>query len=320
VLFARDTGIPPKGKKEGFRMGNPGQIQTHVTPPAILRLGAIKTKRRTGEDGARFLAQATPTGLSRVNIPGLQTREIFSRVEAPYESLNVPGTKKAYRELNVTLEGLASKVVRTMEQIVPYLARMQALLSQRGADRKKILRKAGLPKWTQWAESYAQNLDCTLRTIQMHIKRLREGQMSTPAGWVGPYRPEEGKRKNFLTPPGVYSSLDAEFQFDFDPCPYPCPEGYDSLTVEWGRSSYVNPPFHKQDGVDGQGPTAFVHKAIEENRKGKKVVLMLPIPHYVSLLLEAGAEVRSAGRVRWHDVERGMPFRSPLPIGCFILK
>jgi len=253
-------------------------------------------------------------------MPGAQTGENISRVRVRYESLGVEDTKKAYRNLNAALEGLASTVVHTIGKIVPYLAMMQALLSQRGADRKKILRNAGLPQWTQWAESYAKNLDCTVRTIQMHIKRLRERQMSKPAGWVGPYRPEGGKRKNFLTPPGVYSSLDAEFGFDFDPCPYPYPEGYDSLTVEWGQSNYVNPPFHKQDGVDGQGPTAFVRKAIEENRKGKKVVLMLPIPHYVSLLLEAGAEVRSAGRVRWHDVERGAPFRSPLPIGCFILK
>jgi len=57
------------------------------------------------------------------------------------------------------------------------LTSMQSLLSQRGADRKKVIRKAGLPRWTWWAEEYAKKLDCTVRTIQLHIKQLREGKV-----------------------------------------------------------------------------------------------------------------------------------------------
>lgn len=126
-------------------------------------------------------------------------------------------------------------------------------------------------------------------------------------------------RRYWLTPPAIYERLNEEFRFDFDPCPCPRPEGYNSLEIEWGQMNYVNPPFRKHDGVDGQGPTAFVRKAIEEAKKGKGSVLMIPTQSYVNLLLEAGAEVRSAGRVKWLEAETGEPCKSPSPITCFIL-
>lgn len=39
-------------------------------------------------------------------------------------------------------------------------------------------------------------------------------------------------RHYWLTPPEVMEPLQAEFAFDFDPCPYPLPEGFDGLTAE----------------------------------------------------------------------------------------
>jgi DNA (cytosine-5)-methyltransferase 1 len=100
----------------------------------------------------------------------------LSPVGTRFETLGVEGTRRAYTELNAALEGLASTFVRTMEEIIPYLERMQRLLSQRGADRRMVLRKAGLPTWTEWAEGYARSLHCTLRTVQRHILLVREGQ------------------------------------------------------------------------------------------------------------------------------------------------
>ena len=43
----------------------------------------------------------------------------------------------------------------------------------------------------------------------------------------------------WLTPPALYAELNAEFHFDFDPCPYPLPDGFDGLTCEWGQRNYV---------------------------------------------------------------------------------
>jgi len=123
----------------------------------------------------------------------------------------------------------------------------------------------------------------------------------------------------WLTPRDIYATLDREFRFDFDPCPCPKPDGFNSLEMEWGKSSYVNPPFHTWNG-GGKGPTAWVRKAVEEHKKGKQVVLLLPVQSYVNLLLEAGAEIRSAGRVRWLEADTRQPCTSPSPIACFILR
>lgn len=121
----------------------------------------------------------------------------------------------------------------------------------------------------------------------------------------------------WITPPELYQTLNQEFHFDYDPCPFPKPENYDGLKVEWGKSNYVNPPFHRENGI---GPTAFVRKAIQENQKGKTVVLTIPTQSYVNLLLEAGAEARPLGRVRWlHTVTRN-PTKQPSPVTAFILR
>ena len=53
---------------------------------------------------------------------------------------------------------------------------------------------------------------------------------------------DDGKHY-WLTPPKLMGELQAEFAFDFDPCPFPKPENFDGLTCEWGASSYANPPF-----------------------------------------------------------------------------
>jgi hypothetical protein len=106
--------------------------------------------------------------------------------------------------------------------------------------------------------------------------------------------------KNYwLTPPDLMEELQAEFAFDFDACPYPRPDGFDGLTVDWGNSTYVNPPFAK--------PTAWVRKAIEENKKGKRVVFVFPTHKWIQMLLEAGAEIRNLGDVKWCSIEDGQP-------------
>ena len=114
------------------------------------------------------------------------------------------------------------------------------------------------------------------------------------------------KPRYWLTPPDIYKKLDQEFKFDFDPCPCPRPEKYNSLAVPWGQSNYVNPPFLVSDAPHG-GPAAFVRKAIEEQKAGKQTVMILPVPWSIHLLMEAGAEIRYGGKVRWIDANTGKP-------------
>jgi hypothetical protein len=129
-------------------------------------------------------------------------------------------------------------------------------------------------------------------------------------------------RHYWLTPPDVYGPLHAEFSFNFDPCPYPLPEGFDGLTNEWGTSSYVNPPFGSiMHQGKRKGPTAWARKAIAERDKGKTVVLVYPIDKWVLMLLKAGAEVRNLGDVRWLSTETGEPGAGTgRHIACFILR
>lgn len=133
---------------------------------------------------------------------------------------------------------------------------------------------------------------------------------------------DDGKHY-WITPPMLYESLNAQFNFDFDPCPYPLPEGFDGLTCEWGQSNYVNPPFGSiiHQGKK-KGPTAWVRKAIEENKKGKRVVLVYPVDKWVLMLLfEMRTEVINLGDVRWLAIEDGSEGKGTgRHIACFVLQ
>lgn len=116
---------------------------------------------------------------------------------------------------------------------------------------------------------------------------------------------EDGKHY-WLTPIDLMQSMQKEFNFDFDPCPFPKPDDFDGLTCEWGQSNYVNPPFGSiiHEGKK-KGPTAWMRKAIEENKKGKDVVIVYPVDKWILMLLAAGAEVRNLGDVKWVATEDG---------------
>lgn len=77
---------------------------------------------------------------------------------------------------------------------------------------------------------------------------------------------------NWGTPEDLYQALDLEFGFDFDPTPL----NHDTskwcgLEVEWGEVNFVNPPYSRKL------KEAFIKKAVEESKKGKQVVMLLPV-------------------------------------------
>lgn len=75
------------------------------------------------------------------------------------------------------------------------------------------------------------------------------------------------------TPPALRAAAAAKAGWrlsDFDPCPYPLPEGYDGLKVDWGEPGdavFVNPPFSQV--------CAFAEKAVEQCKRGVKVLLFI---------------------------------------------
>ena len=121
---------------------------------------------------------------------------------------------------------------------------------------------------------------------------------------------EDGKHY-WLTPweePAI-AKLVADFgPFDFDPCPCPKPADFDGLTCEWGQRNWVNPPFGSiMHNGKKKGPTAWMRKAIEEQKKGKLSVVVYPVDKWVLMMLNAtgAGNIRNLGDVRWLATEDG---------------
>jgi len=77
---------------------------------------------------------------------------------------------------------------------------------------------------------------------------------------------------NYATPPEFYDKLNRRFNFDFDPCPYNENEIVnDGLKINWGLTNFVNPPYSQKL------KEAFVKKGIEEMKKGKTSVFLIPV-------------------------------------------
>lgn len=74
---------------------------------------------------------------------------------------------------------------------------------------------------------------------------------------------------DWATPKYFYDELNKEFCFDFDPCPLFAK--FDGLSIIWGNKNFINPPYSKKL------KEAFVERAVEESKKGKLCVCLLPV-------------------------------------------
>ena len=76
------------------------------------------------------------------------------------------------------------------------------------------------------------------------------------------------KSDKWATPKDLYDKLNAEFHFNFDPCPIEWKDGDpDGLAIEWGSASFCNPPYSKV--------SLWIEKAHSEWKKGKTVVMLM---------------------------------------------
>ena len=81
-------------------------------------------------------------------------------------------------------------------------------------------------------------------------------------------------KDDWKTPKDFYDKLNEEFHFDFDPCPLninKITNENDGLLINWGNRNNINPPYSRQL------KEKFVLKAIEESKKGKLCVMLLPV-------------------------------------------
>lgn len=109
---------------------------------------------------------------------------------------------------------------------------------------------------------------------------------------------------NWATPKEFYDKLNQEFNFDFDPCPLNIgeitPEN-DGLLIEWGLSNFVNPPYSREL------KEKFVIKAINESKKGKLCIMLLPVSTSTKLfhdyILPNASDIRFVkGRIKFLGV------------------
>ena len=119
----------------------------------------------------------------------------------------------------------------------------------------------------------------------------------------------ESQRLDWKTPKAVYQVLNAEFNFDHDPCPVnPTKDG---LQADWGLRNFVNPPYGREIGK-------WIRKGYEEWKKGKVVVFLVPSRtdtiwwHDYCMKAKEIRFIR--GRLKFDDQKNSAPFPSAIVI------
>lgn len=134
-------------------------------------------------------------------------------------------------------------------------------------------------------------------------------------------RHKETENRHWITPPETEAIVREEIGDFHDPFPYPSPDCYDALEVDWLDPSYVNASFVAAHEKKGRGLTAVAYHAIGQVRKnGITVAMVVPVNRIVCQLIEAGATVRSLGRVRWRHTVTGKAMPGPHPCVLFTLR
>lgn len=115
---------------------------------------------------------------------------------------------------------------------------------------------------------------------------------------------------NWKTPKMFYQVLDAEFNFDCDPCPIKRDPEWDGLSEEWGQRCYVNPPYSEIN--------KWIQKAYFEYIKGKTVVLLIPsrtdTKWWHEYVMKADEIRFIKGRLRFEGAKNSAPFPSCIVI------
>lgn len=112
------------------------------------------------------------------------------------------------------------------------------------------------------------------------------------------------------TPRALYEQLDAEFHFDFDPCPLGGEQdGTASLFCSWrGRRVFCNPPY-------GPGLRAFLERAHEAELAVFLIPARTDTRWFHEICLPQASEIRFVkGRLKFGDATNSAPFPSMIVI------
>ena len=116
-------------------------------------------------------------------------------------------------------------------------------------------------------------------------------------------------RLDWKTPKEVYQVLDAEFGFDFDPCP--SNPDFDGLRVYWGKRNFVNPPY-------GREIPKWIKKGFDEWKTGKTVVFLIPsrtdTSYWHDYIMKADEIRFIRGRLKFSGSKNPAPFPSAIVV------
>ena len=111
-------------------------------------------------------------------------------------------------------------------------------------------------------------------------------------------------RQDWRTPESIYSNLNEEFEFDFDPCPIN--PKMDGLYIEWGQLNFCNPPYKEI--------SKWIQKGYEEFLNGKTVVFLIPsrtdTRWWHDYIMNATEMRFIKGRIRFQGATANAPFPS----------
>jgi len=117
------------------------------------------------------------------------------------------------------------------------------------------------------------------------------------------------QRSDWQTPDDAYALLDAEFGFDFDPCPHN--PTIDGLSCGWGKSNFVNPPYGREIGK-------WLKKGHEEHLLGKTVVFLIPsrtdTRWWHDYVMKADEIRFIKGRLKFKGAKNSAPFPSAIVV------
>lgn len=110
----------------------------------------------------------------------------------------------------------------------------------------------------------------------------------------------------WATPRAVFAALDAEFYFDFDPCPLDGDgDGLAPLFSEWkGRRVFCNPPY-------GPGLADWLKRGPEADVAVYLIPARTDTRWFHEIVLPCAAEIRFIkGRLKFGDATNSAPFPS----------
>jgi DNA N-6-adenine-methyltransferase (Dam) len=114
----------------------------------------------------------------------------------------------------------------------------------------------------------------------------------------------------WATPKAVYDALDAEFSFDFDPCPLDGTEnGLATLLSQWrGKRVFCNPPYGPDLGE-------WLQRGLEADLAVFLIPARTDTRWFHEIVLSKAAEIRFIkGRLKFGEAKNSAPFPSMVVI------